>query len=52
MKKTNERKPWSIVIQPTRDGRGFQMDLVTLPSAAPAVRRLMDQLGDVLATAK
>jgi hypothetical protein len=49
--KTNQaiRQPWSIVISPTSNGLGYQMNIVSLPNTEPAVRRLMDRLGDVLA---
>jgi len=44
MKKT----PWTVVITPTKDGRGYRMDLISNPESRPKLETLAERIGEVL----
>ena len=48
--KTDNRKPWSIVIEPTQNGKGYQIDVLA-KADTPNLEPLVDLIGNVLAVA-
>lgn len=42
-------QPWKVIISPTRDGRGYRLDLLSDRQSRPKVETLAEIIGDALA---
>jgi hypothetical protein len=41
---------WEVTIRPTRDGRGFRLDMTAQPADRRMVEFLSERIGETLAT--